>query len=273
MKLNDSSEIIQFDATPVSIAEQVYMGFPKKMRDYANNVVMIDGKYYYAKKCSTPTLINELLGSYFSKLVGLDSVDYMIGKSNTQLSYLHALSEIFYKEDYNYTTVEDVVAGLRPDDTKAFTRGLGSIYVCDTSVLSLFNSPQLIDGALKMTAVDLKMGQVDRYNYNVVIRDDGIEKQLEKVFDFGWSYAVGVDDKKSCYYNPFLVVKRNTISIWGLSRRYPQLKESAAVLSTTPLYDVLKEIEKRFNIKIEDRDIPRYLEMDKEYSKVLGKVR
>ena len=70
MKLNDSSEIIQFDATPVSIAEQVYMVFPKKMRDYANNVVMIDGKYYYAKKCSTSTLINELLGSYFSKLVG-----------------------------------------------------------------------------------------------------------------------------------------------------------------------------------------------------------
>lgn len=273
MKLNDSSEIIHFDTTPVSIAEQVYMGFPKKMRDYSNNVVKIDGKYYYAKKCSTATLINELLGTYFSNLIGLNCVDYKIGKGNTKISYLYALSEIFYKDDYSYTTVEDVVAGLRPDDTKAYTRGLGSMYVCDTSVLSLFSSPQLVDGALKMTAVDLKMGQVDRYNYNVVIRDDGIEKQLEKVFDFGWSYAVDVDDKKSCYYNPFLVVKRNTISLWGLARRYPQLKDSAAILSTTPLYDVLKDIEKRFNIKIEDRDIPRYLDMDEEYSKVLRKVR
>lgn len=273
MILNNSSEITYFDDTPISIAEQVSLGFPRNMRYYARNVVKIDGKYYYAKKCNTNTLINELLGTYYSGLIGLDVVDYRIGKTNTDLSYLYAVSEIFYKDDYSYTTVEDIFAGLRPDDTKAFSRGLGSIYVCDTSVLSLINSPQLVEGALKMTAVDLKMGQVDRYNYNVILRDDGTEKELEKVFDFGWSYAVGMNDNKSCYYNPFLVVKRNTISLWGLAYRYPQICESAAILSDAPLYDVLKDIEKRFNVKIEDRDIPGYIDLDKKYSKMLKKLR
>ena len=273
MKTTSSSEVIYFDPTPVSITEQVYLGFPKKMRNYANNVVKIDGKYYYAKKCYTNVLINELLGSYYSGLVGLDAVDYRIGKSNNDIGYYYALSEIFYRDDYSYTTVEDVVGGLRPDDTKTYGRGLGSLYVCDTSVLSLFNSQQIIDGSLMLTAVDLKMGQVDRYNYNVVLRDNGYEKELEKVFDFGWSYAVGKDDKNFCYYNPFLVVKRNTISLWGLAHKYPQFRQSAAILSDAPLYDAIKHIENKFNIRVEDSDIPRYIELDETYSKILKKVR
>lgn len=273
MILNDSSEVIHFENRPISKAEQLGLGFPKKMRYYINNVVNIDGKYYYAKKCYTSTLINELLGTYFSGLVDLDAVDYIIGKTSSDPNCLYALSEIFYKDDYSYTTVEDIFADLRPDDSKIFSRGLGSLYVCDTSVLSLISSSQLINGALKLTAVDLKMGQVDRYNYNVVIRDNGIEKELEKAFDFGWSYAVGKDDKKTCYYNPFLTVRRNTISLWGLAHRYPQIRESAAILSSTPVYDAIKDIEKRFNIKIEDEDISGYMELDKKYSKLLRKIR
>ena len=273
MRANDSSEIIYFDNISIPIADQVSLGFPKKMRYYAHNVVVIDGKYYYAKKCTTNTLINELLGTYFSNLIGLDVVDYRIGKTNNDLSYLYALSEIFYKDDYTYTTVEDMFASLRPDDTRAYSKGLGSLYVCDTSILSLINSPQLIDSALKMTAVDLKMGQVDRYNYNVVLRDNGIEKELEKVFDFGWSYAVGKDDNKSCYYNPFLAVRRNTISLWGLVHRYPQLRESAAILCDVPIRDALAHIENRFNIQIEETDIPGYIELDQKYSKLLRKVK
>ena len=273
MILNDSSEIIHFDNTPISKAEQLGLGFPKKMRYYINNVVRINGKYYYAKKCSTSTLINELLGSYFSTTIDLDSVDYLIGKSDTDSSCLYALSEIFYRDDYSYTTVEDIFADMRPDDSKAFSRGLSSLYVCDTSVLSLVSSSQIITAAIKMTAVDLKMGQVDRYNYNVMLRDNGEEKELEKIFDFGWSYAVGKDDKKSCYYNPFLAVRRNTISLWGLAHKYPQISESAAILCDIPLYDVIKAIEKRFNINVEDDDIQKYIELDESYSKMLRKIR
>lgn len=273
MILNNSSEVIHFEKTPISQSELLGLGFPKNMRNYINNVVTIDGKYYYVKKCSTSTLINELLGTYFSSLIGLDSVDYRIGCNTNESTYLYAVSEIFYRDDYSYTTVEDAMAYLRPDDSKAYSRSLGSLYICDTSVLSMISSEQIINGALKMTAVDLKMGQVDRYNYNVILRDNGMEKEIEKIFDFGWSYAVGINDNKYCYYNPFLTVRRNTISIWGLACKYPQIRKSAAILCEIPVYDALKEIEKRFNVKIEDRDIPRYIELDQDYSKLLRKIR
>ena len=51
MVLNDSSEVIYFDDTPISVAEQISLGFPRNMRCYAKNVVKINGKYYYAKRC------------------------------------------------------------------------------------------------------------------------------------------------------------------------------------------------------------------------------
>ena len=35
----------------------------------------------------------------------------------------------------------------------------------------------------------------------------------------------------------------------------------------------LKDIEKRFNISIEDRDISGYIELDKQYSKYLRKLK
>ena len=272
MRANDSSEIIYFDNISIPISDQVSLGFPKKMRYYAHNVVVIDGKYYYAKKCTTNTLINELLGTYFSNLIGLDVVDYRIGKTNNDLSYLYALSEIFYKDDYTYTTVEDMFASLRPDDTRAYSKGLGSLYVCDTSILSLINSPQLIDSALKMTAVDLKMGQVDRYNYNVVLRDNGIEKELEKVFDFGWSYDIYRDDNIKVFYNnPFILVKKDYVSLSMLASRYPEFGRCAAILSSAPVGDVIRDIEKENNIKVTNEDFKYYVEKDKEYTKVLRK--
>ena len=78
MRLNDSSEVIYFDNEPISVAEQINLGFPRNMRCYARNVVKIGNKYYYAKKCSINTLINELVGSYYSSLIGLDVVDSVV---------------------------------------------------------------------------------------------------------------------------------------------------------------------------------------------------
>lgn len=273
MKLNDSSEIIRFDNVPISRAEQISFNVPHTMKYAVRNIISIDGKYYYAKVCTSSTLINELIGSYYSSLIGLDAVDYKIGKDNYNTGYLYALSEVFYQDDWSYHTV-DSYYGIRPDDSRAYSRSFDRHFICDTSVLDYIDTPNVSDGVIKMSTVDIKMGQVDRFDYNVLLRrrDDIVE--LEKIYDFGSSYK----DKTGylaydCYYNPFLLVKQNTISLWGLAHRYPQIKDSAAILSNTPLYDVLKDIESRFSIKVEDKDIPGYIEMDKDFSKVLRKVR
>lgn len=272
MLLNDSSEVIQFDNVTIPKTEQLRFNVPRSMRYSTNNIVKIDGKYYYAKRCSASSLIKELIGSYYAQMVGADCVDYLIGKSNTSLSYLYVLSEVFWKDGYYYSTPLQTT-GMRPDDSVIYKKGLSSLYVCETSVLDFLNSPLLADSAMKLTAVDIKTGQVDRFDYNVVLRrDDSLE--MEKIYDFGNSY---IEDTgyalHNCYYNPFLIVKRNTISLWGLTHKYPQFRESAATLCEIPLYDALKDIEKRFNISIEDKDIPGCIELDKQYSKYLRKIK
>lgn len=272
MKLTDSSYIIPFDNIPISRREQLMFNAPHTMKYATNNIVCIDGKYYYAKACTSNALINELIGSYFSALIGLDAVDYKIGMDKKNTGFLYALSEIFYQEDYSYHTV-DHHYGMRPDDSKMYGKGIERHYICDTSILEYIDSPILSDSVIKMTAVDMKMGQIDRYDHNVLLRRKDAIVELEKVYDFGASYIEGEYSLYNCYYNPFLLIKRNTISLWGLAYKYPQIKESAAILSSTPLYDVLKKIESRFNVKIEDKDILGYIEKDDMLSKILRKIK
>ena len=76
---------------------------------------------------------------------------------------------------------------MRPDDSVIYKKGLSSLYVCETSVLDFLNSSQLADSVMKLTAVDIKTGQVDRFDYNVILRrDDAFE--MENIYDFGNSY-------------------------------------------------------------------------------------
>ena len=74
MLLNDSSEIICFDNNPISKTEILMFNVPRTMKYSTNNIVKIDGKYYYAKSCTTTSLIKELVGSYYAQLIGADSV-------------------------------------------------------------------------------------------------------------------------------------------------------------------------------------------------------
>lgn len=273
MIITNSSNVIHFVNRPISRAEQLLFSPPHTMKYAMNNVVKIADKYYYVKRCTDRTLLNELIGSCYSSIIGLDAVDYLIGIDNNNSNCLYALSEVFFRDDYDYTTVFDYCL-MKPDDSKLYSRGLSKYYVVETGVLDFFNSPQLTDNVLKMSAIDLKTGQIDRKNYNVIIRRgiDGIE--LEKVYDFGLSYQ-GVDSfhDETYYYNPFLIVRRNTISLWGLVHRYPQLYDSFSILRDVPVYDVIKGIEKRFDIKVEDTTMKDYIEQDTEFTGILRKVK
>lgn len=276
MKVNDSSSILTFEQRSIPQKELKRIGVTHDIHDMERHVVKINGKYYYSKVCTNKELINELIGTYLCKLVGLDVVDYQIGRlANCDSSNnYYALSEIFYRNNYFYSTVRDYF-DMIPDDTKVYSEGIDSLFNCETSVLDMVSDKKLEEAVLKMSSVDIKMGQIDRHNYNVMLRLAMNGKvELEKLYDFGCAYD---DDPPYpefyCYDNPFLIVRKNFISLNRLAARYPYIIKSAKLLSEVPLYDVLKEIEKRFSIYIEDKDIPGYLVMDKEFSKVLRKIR
>ena len=275
MIVNDSSSVIEFEKKVISEYELKRVGISQYFDDTSKHIVKVNGKYYYSKICRNRELISELIGTYLCNLVGLDVVDYQIGRDvNGTTDYFYALSEVFYKKGYFYSTVYDYY-DARPDDDRVYSSKLDRFFICDTSVLDKTDDKDLIGSVMKMSAVDIKMGQIDRHNYNVMLRCAMNGKvEMEKLYDFGCGYD---DDppypEYYCYDNPFLIVRKNTISIMSLVNKYPQIKESAAILRETPLYDVLKEIEKRFNIKIEDADVPGYLKMDKDFNKILRKIR
>ena len=276
MKVNDSSSILTFEQRSIPPKELKRIGVTHDIHDMERHVVKINGKYYYSKVCTNKELINELIGTYLCKLVGLDVVDYQIGRlaNCASSNNYYALSEIFYRNNYFYSTVRDYF-DMIPDDTKVYSKGIYSLFNCETSVLDMVSDKKLEEAVLKMSSVDIKMGQIDRHNYNVMLRLAMNGKvELEKLYDFGCAYD---DDPPYpefyCYDNPFLIVRKNFISLNRLAVRYPYIIKSAKLLSEVPLYDVLKEIEKRFSIYIEDKDIPGYLDMDKEFSKVLRKIK
>ena len=124
-----------------------------------------------------------------------------------------------------------------------------------------------------MSAVDIKMSQADRHSFNIIIRIvDGVA-YIEKVFDFGWAYDIYPDENNLIYYkNPFVLVKKDYISISMLADKHPEFGRCAAILSNAPVGDVLRDIESSFNIKVTDEDFKYYVDKDKEYTKILRKT-
>ncbi len=272
MIVNSSSQIIHFKNVVLPENEQTMLSFPSYDKHFGHNIVKIDDKYYYAKIVRPQDMINELIGAYYAKLMGLDTVDYLIGKAdNSEEHYYHALSEYFYKPGYDYFITPSYY-GRKPNDTKVYSKKLDRFFVAETSVLDLVDEPELVRDVLKMTALDIKTGQIDRHENNVILRyRDGLV-EMEKLFDYGCAYGTPPYPEGYYYDNPFLIVRKNTISLWGLATKYPQISECAAMICDIPLYDVLKCIEERFNIKIEDDDIVGYMRHDKMNSRLLRKV-
>ena len=94
MLINENTKLINID---LSNNEDIVL--PEVFGGLKNNITTIDEKNYYCKRVSHDALLNELIGSYLSKQIGLDSVDYKIGKYNDNY---YVLSEMFFEDGYNY---------------------------------------------------------------------------------------------------------------------------------------------------------------------------
>ena len=80
---------------------------PKNMFVCRDNIVKIDNNYYYIKNkrminCifkDYNSIINEIIGSYFCKILELDSLDYDIGICRNNV---YSISKYFYNNNYTY---------------------------------------------------------------------------------------------------------------------------------------------------------------------------
>lgn len=267
MILNDSSNITHFNFGNNSkeLKDILDEDFYSDIRD----IVVIDGEYYHAKMVTTREMLNELIGSYYSKMIGLDAVDYKIGINNGQL---YALSKMFFKKGFSYVYAGDYFDPSLTFSTTNRKKIKDKDFFVESNNLKRLNSDSAVKSILQMSAVDIKMHQADRHSYNVIFRIVNGLVYVEKIFDFGWSYGIYQDlDTDIFYKNPFIAVKQDTISLSLLAQRYPEFERCAAILSNAPIGDVLREIETINNIKLLDEDFTYYVEKDKEYTKVLKK--
>lgn len=264
MIINENSKVINID---LSNNEDIKL--PNVFTGLKKNITRIDNKLYYCKKVSQDLLLNELIGSYLSKQIGLDSVDYKIGKYNDNY---YAISELFFKDEYEYyypyqkgyDLIYDYENLDHYDEIVYFENNIPK------------NNKSITNKILELIILDIKMGQSDRHNSSNLLlkrKNDDIDYDLCPIYDFGNSYSdLPCYPNYNVYSNSFVIVKKNIESLNMLLKDYPQVYEIIDVLNNISMESLFDDIEKKNSIEISKYKRMEYENLNEEYSKVLKMI-
>lgn len=233
---------------------------PENRKKEAWMFTQIDEQDYFHKMCTPYNLISELLGSYFSKQIGLNAVENKIGFIDGYNS-VYAVSKSFYKEGYTYYFMDE----LGYDDKEGFEE-----YNFLRKVKKNFGK-EILNELLKLIVIDLKMGQVDRHGQNITFyRKDFLEKfKLAPLYDFSYSY---MHKKISYYKNPFILININLETLKLLVEKYPIIMESIDIVKDIRIEDALDEISRETGCIFSGSEINFFSVRDVEYTKILRKI-
>lgn len=283
MVLTKDSKFIQFEARPMRYEEAEGLSFlPKetieeiicfensKQAEYAfyDGTVKINDEYFYYKSThgEDKELINELIGSYLARKINLKAVDYKIGIYNGEL---YALSKIFYRPGYSYGDYRKLSRKVEKTD-KRFDEDLS--LEAEDDVLNSISNWQMLINTLKLIALDLKMGQVDRYkNLFVEMSKSTSQLDLALIFDCGYSYDLYEDEKFTFYENPLVKFGVNESNLRILIERYPILANYIEAMNALPMDVILEDLQRENGIYFTKEEKDKYISLDDEYSKVLRK--
>lgn len=276
MKFYKNSNILEFQPKILNKETLEMLHVPSTLPKYiTNQFVEIDGKFYYYKNVDQDELISELIGSYLCKVIGLDAVDYQIG---TYKNLIYALSEIFYEDDYIYSNCKEYY-GFCQNTIKKIPAHIYPYYK-RTSMLKLIDNPIMLSNILKLTALDVRSGQLDRNNSNIILKTSiktGIT-DLEKIYDFSYSFL-----DKSIYTNyfeahrfysdnPFLILRRNEFSINAFCKQYPEIITYFKALNDISIEEILLQIERDKRIVLTKESIERFKRSDDYLRRCLTKI-
>lgn len=260
--------------TPIKLSSNEInnLHLPIGLESIANSITKIDGEYYYYKSVSSKQMINELIGSYLSKIINLDAVDYQIGFFNKDL---YALSRVFYNADNSYTNCYDFFMTKPNNQLTRLEASISKFYLNQTNILDQISDWKMVSNILKLIAVDLKMGQTDRHNMNLTIKfcKKNNEMDLAPIYDFEKSYHKLSSYKGLHFYdNPFIMLRKNKISLYKFGRKYPEVAEFAELLTHIDIGDILSEIENEKKVVFSIQEKEYYQNNDIKHNKVLQKI-
>lgn len=271
--VNKNSNFITFSPKEITFDEIRKLCIPKDLEKIADSITKVNRKYYYYKKVDFYQLINELIGSYFSKQIKLDAVDYQIGIYNGEI---YALSEIFFNPNYEYHDCQNHFGTIANHKLTESESLISRIYLKEDTMLELIDNPIMLLNILKLTFIDLKMGQIDRNNLgNIMIKtskSNGVVN-LAPVIDFESSYVDNPPYPEFYFYdNPFIVLRKNRLSISSLIGKHPQILDTVNILSTLKIRDTLYQIQDEKRIILSEKEVRYYEEKDNDYSRILQKI-
>ena len=272
MFINDSSKIIRIYSLQSNIDYSRNTYLPVLYEDKYNqtklirNVIKVEDVFYYCKDIYTNDswLINELIGSYLAKQLDLPSVDYQIG---TYCEFRYALSKIFYDKKYSYYFPLDYKCNMNIMKSNR-NSAQNNLYKDKISHLDRNVRIKL----LKLIALDLKMGQYDRHEYNIMFKKDNEtgEVDLAEIYDYGLSYPN--HDMYDCYYNPFIELSKNSYGLGKLIKKHPEIESFIDIMKSISMEKILTDIEKEKKIEFTPQEKSSYEKLDEKYSKILEKI-
>ncbi len=234
MIITGRSKVISFEHHDIEEQDLSSSYIPDSFCFINSHLTKIGKTVYYYKSATTKSMINELIGSYLAKRIGLDSVDYEIGRRESDKA-LFALSKVFYEEGYQYQYADQ------------------------------------FDSCMKLIAVDLKMAQHDRHRKNIQIKIDSIGTiDLAPIYDYGRAYSVNFD---LAYANPFAFIRYTEASLDLLFRRYPELRDYVFFLSKITMEEILSAIEEEKKLHFTSQEKKEYCIEQQNIDSLMDKVR
>lgn len=147
---------------------------------YLNYIYLSNNKIYYFKeegkiKEFPFSIIEELMGTYLCKILGLETIKYRIAKANN----IYGLASLNFRTSENeYYFFHDIIDNICNDEYK--------IEVLKEMCINQKNYEELIKSIINMLVLDIYMIQKDRCNLNIQFK---INKQthyfsLSPLYDF-----------------------------------------------------------------------------------------
>lgn len=259
MEIIDSSKIIYLSKNENNAS--IYL--PQNREGIRKNTIMLNGTGYYKKECDSYHLINELIGSYLCHIIELDAVDTKVATDGKDL---FALSELFYKEGYEYYYPFEF-----SDNPEFWKIRYQLSYMLNkyNNALSILNNNMLIK-ILKLIPIDLRMGLTDRKGTNIMFECLGNSIDFSTFYDFGCSYNHA--EFYAQYKNDFITLTKDKESIKELIDMYPILFEYINLIRNLEIDNILSDIKSTNGINISDEEIKHYREKDKIYNGLLRRL-
>ena len=252
--------------------EELLAALPREIpytRSIVPQICVIDGIVYYAKQVDEDELLNELIGSLLARRLNLDTADYQVGVDS--FGNLYAMSELFYQFNNSYShPMAGVAAGL---DIFELDMEKCKRFYCKDCIYAL--NETMADAILKLSALDIKMCQMDRHTHNIMVKTNKTtkEKSLAPAYDYGFAYpSFDMKPEELFYDNPYVLLRKNEPSIEKLIKRYPVFYDYIKSMAGISMDDIISQIEKEHDLLISGNQKRFYIDKDIEYSTPLKKV-